>query len=781
MHFRIILVAIFAMVCTGLATNTFAQVPQPQIGLADIDANTGVVVHPFPEDTVNHDYCCIGGDVHWVGDVNGDGEADFVVSYDPDAYLIFGGQDFSAGVDVTQLDGNKIVHLVTQIGAYGGVYPIGDFNGDGLDDFVLTDSNSSDLQLDIVFGRMGTWPDTVDMSALDGTDGTVITGGDLDLGKRLSDAAPLGDFNSDGYDDFLVGVPYRATATETIVGGAFVVFGGPGPWPATQDINTIANMSMIGEGAANFAGQRVATGDVNGDGHTDLLVSSAQADGNHGRIYVIYGSGAASWPSEVALANPTPLTGSIITTTSKFFIGFYLSSGFDFNGDGKDDILSGTIATDGNITVPDTVFVIPGQAFGGTYDVDAHQSDLFLVNGTGYGSANSSAGDVNGDGLGDIMFWRVNPDGADETWAGGEFDVIFGRANMAATFDLASLDGSNGFAVAASPIPPPHPDYGPIFIYDSVVSLDGSLGRDINHDGKDDLLFGQYFLLSKFYGTPGGAWVLYGPDDAQPQSATLVASVLPSARSGHVGGPDITVLMSVINAGSSPAGHCSISAPAGAPVSIAYAQTDPATNIPMTGSNNDEFGLAGGQTRSFVLSLTPQTVSSGEEVFPQVVCDEGSVAPIPGVNGVFVTIENAPGPDILSISATNAGGGIVDIPGVSGTGFMTVSAINIGAGDGSTADASEATLTVSVDSGSATLPLTLSICETDAASNCLAAPSGSVQAAIGNDASFFAVFATGEGTAIPLDPANSRINVRFTSASDVTHSVTSAAVRTVNP
>ncbi len=264
----------------------------------------------------------------------------------------------------------------------------------------------------------------------------------------------------------------------------------------------------------------------------------------------------------------------------------------------------------------------------------------------------------------------------------------------------------------------------------------------------------------------------------QANGTTLFSSVLPSARSGFVGGGDITVFASVNNAGAIAAQNCVVRIPAGSPASLSYQETD-ATNVPV-GAANAPFNLAVGQSRSFILSLTPNTVSPGADIFPDFVCDHANVDAIPGVNTIFLEIEEKEGADILSMGATPSGDGIMNVPS-GGTGFMTISATNIGAGDNP--GSADTAVTVSVDTGNASLPLFLLLCQTNALSTCITPlGSGDINTVIGDTPSYFAVFAADQsgGVGIPLDPANARIYLRFRNAKGTVSSVTSAAV-TVDP
>lgn len=264
-----------------------------------------------------------------------------------------------------------------------------------------------------------------------------------------------------------------------------------------------------------------------------------------------------------------------------------------------------------------------------------------------------------------------------------------------------------------------------------------------------------------------------------PPDGRIVAATLPGARSSYVGGPSLTAYMTVISRATTPAQDCRISATAGAPFSFGYQALD-GGNQP-TGPADPRFDLGNGQSMGFVLVMTPQsaTGASGYTFQPQIACDNAVLASIPGVNSVLVSIGNAPVPDILSISATHSGDGVVRIPSSGNRiSFMSAAAMNIGAGDGS-AGAGEATVTVSVDTGGATLPVTLEVCETNAGGSCTT-PRGQASLSTvfsGSTAKTFAVFVrANEGGFVPFDPANARVYLRFTDATGTLRSVTSAAI-----
>ncbi|MEE2565844.1 beta strand repeat-containing protein [Hyphobacterium marinum] len=264
----------------------------------------------------------------------------------------------------------------------------------------------------------------------------------------------------------------------------------------------------------------------------------------------------------------------------------------------------------------------------------------------------------------------------------------------------------------------------------------------------------------------------------------IVAATLPGARSGFVGGTDITVFMSVVSRATTPAQACRVTAPNDAPFTLTYRQINAQNEA--VGDANPLFDLANGGGINFVLALTPSqaTPAAGYLFQPQIACENADLAPIEGVNSVLVSIGAAPVPDILSIGATPSADGVVRIPETGNRiNFLSAAAVNIGVGDGS-AGANEATVTASVDTGAASLPVTLEVCETAPTGGCIT-PRGETEVTsvfAQNAAKFFAVFvrANGEET-VPFNPASARVFLRFADASGAIRSVTSAAISAPAP
>src|SRR5262249_1485287 len=171
--------------------------------------------------------------------------------------------------------------------------------------------------------------------------------------------------------------------------------------------------------------------------------------------------------------------------------------------------------------------------------------------------------------------------------------------------------------------------------------------------------------------------------------ASIIAPVLPTARTGVVGGPALTAYVAIINIGSTVARGCSIRLPAGAPAGLHYQATDK-ENTPIR-DQDVAIDVAAGATQNFVISLLPSLTPFTQDLDLIIGCGSpdahGNItlaeAPkIPGLTTFLVTIGAGPIPDMLSIADTLTHDGITNIPGVNGTGVMAVATENIGAGGG---------------------------------------------------------------------------------------------------
>jgi len=272
-----------------------------------------------------------------------------------------------------------------------------------------------------------------------------------DAGDYLADRFSLssGDFNGDGKDDILVGAPLadgpgnaRANAGE-----AYVIFGrGDG-----EEMDLAADqpdLTIVGANAGDNLGFVVAAGDVNGDSTDDVLVGARFATpaggvAGTGEAYVIFGSSSLEGLVDIAQGQQDF---TIAGASAGDYLGYALTSG-DVNGDGIADIITTASGANPEVARPhagEAYVVLGSPQLGGRVDVAQAQQDFTILGAEAEDLlANfAAAGDVNDDGKADILLGTHKADGPKNGRTdGGEAYIIFGKANLKGTLDLASGDG----------------------------------------------------------------------------------------------------------------------------------------------------------------------------------------------------------------------------------------------------------------------------------------------------------------------------------------------------
>jgi sugar lactone lactonase YvrE len=254
----------------------------------------------------------------------------------------------------------------------------------------------------------------------------------------------------------------------------------------------------------------------------------------------------------------------------------------------------------------------------------------------------------------------------------------------------------------------------------------------------------------------------------------LVASVLPGARS-VLNTNTATIFAVVENAGASALSGCRISLPSPTLplLQLDYQATNPATNA-LIGQENTSVPIAGGGLQTFLVSFslqenTDQLVSlPGQQLLFS--CDNvDPAATTQAVNTVDLSFSPTPVADVIALAAVSTSNGILEFPSA-GAGAFAVASINVGSAD---------TLTVSVDTGAAKLPLNLTICATNASAQCLAAPTTNsvMQSFPAGSTPTFSIFATATAP-VAFAPGTNRIFVRFEDSAGASHGSTSVAVET---
>src|SRR6185503_1880637 len=151
-----------------------------------------------------------------------------------------------------------------------------------------------------------------------------------------------------------------------------------------------------GNQAGGYFGYSVASaGDVNGDGFGDVIVGAEAYDNpesNEGRAFVYLGSSSG--------LSPAPDWSAESNQASSYY-GSSVASAGDVNGDGFGDVLVGAPRYDSPESNEGRAFLYLGSASGPAaapiWTAESNQV------GTDFSRSMASAGDVNGDGYGDVI------------------------------------------------------------------------------------------------------------------------------------------------------------------------------------------------------------------------------------------------------------------------------------------------------------------------------------------------------------------------------------------
>ena len=327
-------------------------------------------------------------------------------------------------------------------------------------------------------------------------------------------SVPPATFNGDGHVDLLIGANQHASIT----GRSYAVFGGPGVGGSgdilLSSLNGANGFKLDGEVSNDASGSSVsAVGDINGDGHADLLIGAPYHTSSTGRSYVVFDGPGVGSSGDILLsslngANGFKLDGEANNDAS----GWAVSAAGDINGDGHADLLIGAPSHASNTGRSYVVFGGPGVGGSGNILLsDLNGTNGFKLDGENNGDLSglsvTAVGDINDDGYADFI---IGAPGYPMRNLRGRSYVIFGSPHVGDNkiIALGSLNGSNGFILDGEN----NNDQG---VQANIISAAG----DINNDGCADFLMGASSYPQG--NATGRTYVVFG--DAPP---TLVQNRL---------------------------------------------------------------------------------------------------------------------------------------------------------------------------------------------------------------------------------------------------------------
>ncbi len=442
------------------------------------------------------------------GDVNGDGNEDILIGAplndkggldSGQTYLVLGkGFSWRMNTPLSLADSSFVGENPRDFFGYECAV-VGDVNGDGFNDWVvcayLNDESYEDAgQVYLFLGRENNWGHDFNISNADAS----FLG--ENHGDNIGPMCGSGDVNNDGFDDFLISSPWN-DQSGTNAGKVYLILGKKNGWEMDTPLSE-ADASFLGENAEDEAGIGTSIqGDVNGDGFDDILIGAPYNDesiNDAGKTYLLFGKDGG-WVNNISLSQADA---SYLGVNSGASSGMTPCIQGDINGDGFDDILiPNRPGLDSRIG---EVYLIFGKSFGFMKNKSLLLSDASFIEefqADRFGGMEGPAGDINGDGLDDILITAGTATSNGK--ATGKAYLYFGRSSgwkmkiNVSEADVTFIGENDGDYIV-------------------VATGDG----DLNDDGYDDIIIGAPYNSNAGY-LYGNTYVIFGQPSGYPRNYSL--------------------------------------------------------------------------------------------------------------------------------------------------------------------------------------------------------------------------------------------------------------------
>ncbi|MCF2494591.1 FG-GAP-like repeat-containing protein [Dyadobacter chenhuakuii] len=403
------------------------------------------------------------------GDVNGDGYNDVIIG----AYAYDNGQTNEGaafvyhGSAIGIAKNAAIFFESNQINAQFGwaVATAGDVNGDGYSDIII-----GSYLYD--YGQANEGAAFIYQGSAQG-----IKTGAIRLESNQAEArlgisvACAGDVNGDGYSDIMIGI-WQYDKGESNEGAVVVHHGSANGITTTAASTLESNQADAGLGWA-----AKSAGDVNGDGYSDIIIGAngydkGQADEGVAFVWLGMAEGVAATPILLEMNQGHAL------------FGWSVSNAGDVNGDGFSDIIIGADGFDNGQSDEGAAFIFHGSTTGininATTQLESNRTHALL------GKSVSSAGDINGDGYGDVIVGAIGYSNG-EAYEGAAF-IFYGSTT--------GIDKNSAVILESNQA-------------DALMGRSATSAGDVNGDGYGDVIIGAEAFDNSLF-NEGAAFVYHG-------------------------------------------------------------------------------------------------------------------------------------------------------------------------------------------------------------------------------------------------------------------------------